>query len=67
MRRSYKEAGPRKKRVLKLDVWEVEGAEVEEPGDIDIKDVEFRLSNNSLQVQASDRMVNHDPKAACNP
>lgn len=55
MRQSYKEARPpRKKRVLKLDVWEVEGAEVEEPGDIDIKDVEFRLSNNSLQVQASD-------------
>ncbi|XP_033607605.1 probable ATP-dependent RNA helicase DHX34 isoform X2 [Cryptotermes secundus] len=51
MRQSYKEARPRKKRVLKLDAWEVEGAEVEEPGDIDIKDVEFRLSNNSLQVQ----------------
>jgi hypothetical protein len=54
MRQSYKEAGPRKRRVLKPDTWEIEGAEVEEPGDIDIKDVEFRLSNNNLQVQASD-------------
>jgi hypothetical protein len=53
MRQSYREAGPQKRRVLKLDVWEIEGAEVEEPGDIDIKDVEFRLSNNSKQVQAS--------------
>lgn len=52
MRQSYREAGPRKRRVLKLDVWEIEGAEVEEPGDIDIKDVEFRLSNNSVQVQS---------------
>ncbi|XP_069697285.1 probable ATP-dependent RNA helicase DHX34 [Periplaneta americana] len=51
MQQSYKEAGPRKRRVLKLDVWEIEGANVEEPGDIDIKDVEFRLSNDSSQVQ----------------
>ncbi|KAJ4441064.1 hypothetical protein ANN_10914 [Periplaneta americana] len=49
MQQSYKEAGPRKRRVLKLDVWEIEGANVEEPGDIDIKDVEFRLSNDSSQ------------------
>jgi len=53
MRQTYRETGPRKKQVLKLDVWEIESAEVEEPGDIDIKDVEFRLSNNSKQVQAS--------------
>jgi hypothetical protein len=71
MRQSYREARPRKKRVLKPDVWELEGAEVEEPGDIDIKDVEFRLSNNSQQVQASDCMVDHPrkthgPKAAYN-
>lgn len=57
MRQSYREAGPRKRRVLKLDVWEIEGAEVEEPGDIDIKDVEFRLSNNSKQLQASHQTV----------
>lgn len=57
MRQSYREAGPRKRRVLKLDVWEIEGAEVEEPGDIDIKDVEFRLSNNSVQVQVSQQML----------
>jgi len=53
MCQAYKDV-PQKRRILKLDKWETEGAEVEEPGDIDIKDVEFRLSNSSLQLQASE-------------
>ncbi|PSN45175.1 putative ATP-dependent RNA helicase DHX34 [Blattella germanica] len=51
MHRSFQKAGPRKRRVLKLDVWELETGDMEEAGDIDIKDVEFRLSNDSSQMQ----------------
>ncbi|KAJ9600220.1 hypothetical protein L9F63_009480, partial [Diploptera punctata] len=42
MHQSYKEAGPRKRRVLKLDIWEVETGDLEDAGDVDIKDVEFQ-------------------------
>jgi hypothetical protein len=53
LKRSFKEAGPRKRKVLKVDTWEIGEEGADEPGDIDIRDVEFRLSNDSSQVQVS--------------
>ncbi|XP_066993061.2 probable ATP-dependent RNA helicase DHX34 isoform X2 [Anabrus simplex] len=51
LQRSYREAGPRKKKRLKLDVWQIGEEDGNEPGDIDIRDVEFRLRNTTSQVQ----------------
>ena len=51
MQQKCKEAGPRKRGILKLDVWELEIGDMEEADDVDIKDVEFRLSNDRSQVQ----------------
>nr|CAD7574761.1 unnamed protein product [Timema californicum] len=64
LKREHREAAPKKRRTLKLDVWEVAVEGGNEEGEIDIKDVEFRLSNDSSQVQkdsnAPDRDSNFD-------
>nr|CAD7611072.1 unnamed protein product [Timema genevievae] len=53
LKREHREAAPKKRRTLKLDVWELAVEGGNEEGEIDIKDVEFRLSNDSSQVQSS--------------
>ncbi|XP_046400213.1 probable ATP-dependent RNA helicase DHX34 [Ischnura elegans] len=55
LKRAHDQSGPRKKKMLKLDLFNLEGSGVLEMEDkdsneIDIKDVEFRLRNTSSQV-----------------
>ncbi|KAK3910448.1 putative ATP-dependent RNA helicase DHX34 [Frankliniella fusca] len=50
MRREYQNAAPRKRTLLKVDPFEVCGEDEEKQG-VDIKDVEFRMRNDSNQVQ----------------
>nr|CAD7456069.1 unnamed protein product [Timema tahoe] len=52
LKSEHREAAPKKRRTLKLDVWELAVEGGNEEGEIDIKDVEFRLSNDSSQVQS---------------
>lgn len=49
MRREFQNAAPRKRTLLKVDPFEVCG--VEEEQGVDIKDVEFRMRNDSNQLQ----------------
>ncbi|XP_071450187.1 probable ATP-dependent RNA helicase DHX34 [Hetaerina americana] len=57
LKRAHDQSGPRKRKILKLDLFNLEGSgaiEVEDKdsNEIDIKDVEFRLRNTSSQVQS---------------
>lgn len=49
MKRDFQNAAPRKRTLLKVDPFEVCGEEEQEG--VDIKDVEFRMRNDSSQVQ----------------
>lgn len=51
MKREYQNAAPRKRTLLKVDPFEVCGEDEEKQG-VDIKDVEFRMRNDSNQVQS---------------
>lgn len=51
MKRDFQNAAPRKRTLLKVDPFEVCGGEEEEKPGVDIKDVEFRLRNDSSQLQ----------------
>jgi hypothetical protein len=58
MRKKHRQAEPRRRTTLRLDPWglqEGEGMaeEPEEDGKVDIKDVEFRLGNDSAQLKVS--------------
>lgn len=50
MKKEYQNAAPRKRTLLKVDPFDVCGGEEEEKG-VDIKDVEFRMRNDSNQLQ----------------
>lgn len=52
MKRTYNQTAPRKRKQLKMDLFEIEFEDNDNnDGEIDIKDVEFRLRNDSSQVQ----------------
>ena len=52
LKRSYKQSSSHKKTQLKVDSYEVEFEDNhKEDGEIDIKDIEFRMKNNFTQVQ----------------
>uniref|UniRef100_A0A1B6D6A9 RNA helicase n=1 Tax=Clastoptera arizonana TaxID=38151 RepID=A0A1B6D6A9_9HEMI len=48
MKRSIQNESPRKKRLLKMDTWTIDD---EEDKTIDIRDVDFRLKNDTSQIQ----------------
>ncbi|XP_063238775.1 probable ATP-dependent RNA helicase DHX34 [Bacillus rossius redtenbacheri] len=56
LKRSHRDAAPQRRKTLRPDVWEacMEGDEERDgrAGEVDIKDVEFRLSNDSSQVRS---------------
>lgn len=58
MKREYKNEAPRKRTLLKVDPFEVCGEEEEEKKGVDIKDVEFRLRNDSSQLQVNQTINN---------
>ncbi|GLH05301.1 ATP-dependent RNA helicase DHX8 [Gryllus bimaculatus] len=53
LRREQRAAGPRKRRRLRADTWQLAtGEDEEEPDhDADVRDVEFRLSHSGSQLQ----------------
>lgn len=50
MRRAHKMEAPRKRKLLTSDSWGQEDGE-EEPGKVDIRDVEFRLSHDQSKMR----------------
>ncbi|XP_012261756.2 probable ATP-dependent RNA helicase DHX34 [Athalia rosae] len=53
LKRTYKQAAPRKRKELKIDLFDIQMEDKDEnEGEIDIKDVEFRMRNDSSQVQS---------------
>lgn len=53
LKRTYKQAAPRKRKELKLDLFDIQIEDNDDNNDdeIDIKDVEFRMTNDPSQVQ----------------
>lgn len=52
LKRTYKQTAPRKRKELKLDLFDIQMEDKDEnDGEIDIKDVEFRMRNDPSQVQ----------------
>ncbi|XP_046484972.1 probable ATP-dependent RNA helicase DHX34 [Neodiprion pinetum] len=52
LKRTYKQTAPRKRKELKLDLFDIQMEDKDDnDGEIDIKDVEFRMRNDSSQVQ----------------
>ncbi|XP_015596347.1 probable ATP-dependent RNA helicase DHX34 isoform X2 [Cephus cinctus] len=56
MKRTYRQSEPRKRKELKVDFFDLGTSEQDaeasdKPGEIDIKDVEFRMRNDPSQVQ----------------
>ncbi|XP_049857625.1 probable ATP-dependent RNA helicase DHX34 isoform X1 [Schistocerca gregaria] len=51
MQRNYKEKSIHKPRKLKLDVWRLGNEEDVKEDDVDIRDIDFRLSNDSSRLQ----------------
>ncbi|XP_011135591.1 probable ATP-dependent RNA helicase DHX34 [Harpegnathos saltator] len=52
LKRNYKQNEPRKRKQLKIDTFEIQLEDNDEDnGELDIKDIEFRMRNDSNQVQ----------------
>lgn len=52
LKRTYRQSAPRKRKELKVDPFDIQTDDKDEnDGEIDIKDVEFRMRNDSSQVQ----------------
>ena len=52
LKRTYRQSAPRKRKELKVDRFDLQlEDEDNNDGEIDIKDVEFRMRNDSSQVQ----------------
>ncbi|XP_032685966.1 probable ATP-dependent RNA helicase DHX34 [Odontomachus brunneus] len=52
LKRNYKQSEPRRRKQLKVDTFDIQLEDNDEDnGEIDIKDIEFRMRNDSSQVQ----------------
>ena len=51
LRRTHQAEAPRQRKLLKADTWCIDDGDAEESGKIDIKDVEFRLTNDFSKIQ----------------
>lgn len=52
LKRNYRQSEPRKRKRLKVDTFEIQFEDNDEDnGELDIKDIEFRMRNDSHQVQ----------------
>ena len=51
LQRTHQAQAPRQKKLLKTDTWCIDDGDAEESGRIDIKDVEFRLTNDFTKIQ----------------
>lgn len=51
LKRTYKQTAPRKRKELKIDKFDLQLEDNDNDNGIDIKDVEFRMRNDSSQVQ----------------
>ncbi|KAK2587022.1 hypothetical protein KPH14_010983 [Odynerus spinipes] len=52
LKRTYKQSAPRKRKQLKIDTFDIQLEDNDnDDGEIDIKDVEFRMKNDANQVQ----------------
>lgn len=51
LKRNYKQNEPRKRKQLKVDTFEIQFEDNEDNEEPDIKDIEFRMRNDSNQVQ----------------
>jgi hypothetical protein len=49
MKRNHANEVPRKKKILKPDTWQIEDDDNNK--EVDIKDIDFRLSNNQNQLE----------------
>lgn len=53
LKRTYKQSAPRKRKQLKLESFDIQLEDNDhDDGEIDIKDVEFRMRNDPNQVQS---------------
>ncbi|XP_076640084.1 putative ATP-dependent RNA helicase DHX34 [Colletes latitarsis] len=53
LKRTYKQSGPRKRKQLKLESFDIQLEDNDhDDGEIDIKDIEFRMRNDPNQVQS---------------
>ncbi|XP_055678167.1 probable ATP-dependent RNA helicase DHX34 isoform X2 [Lutzomyia longipalpis] len=51
LRREHRMETPKKRKLLKSDSWQVDGEDDQADGNVDIRDVEFRLSNDRHKMQ----------------
>ncbi|XP_059621067.1 probable ATP-dependent RNA helicase DHX34 [Phlebotomus argentipes] len=52
LRKEHRMETPRKRKLLKSDSWQIETEDNEDDGSVDIRDVEFRLSNDNRKMQS---------------
>lgn len=51
LKRNYKQNEPRRRKQLKVETFEIKLEDDDDNGELDIKDIEFRIRNDSSQVQ----------------
>lgn len=53
LKRAHKNEAPRKRKLKKIDVWNVDDGEDENDGKVDIRDVDFRLSHDANKIDVN--------------
>ncbi|XP_072767032.1 probable ATP-dependent RNA helicase DHX34 [Anoplolepis gracilipes] len=51
LKRTFKQNEPRKRKQLKVETFDIQLEDNDDNGELDIKDIEFRMRNDSSQVQ----------------
>lgn len=51
LKRTYKQNEPKRRKQLKVETFDIQLEDNEDNGELDIKDIEFRMRNDSNQVQ----------------
>lgn len=50
MQRAHKYDAPKRKKLKKMDVWSIENDDEVDNGEVDIRDVDFRLSHDPSKI-----------------